>query len=438
MWVYFWASRKHLILWITAFYLINCIVMVYVVLRINGSSATCPIVNNQLCIMDMNLNSKWSIVVFHKGLYWDLCSFSYISYINDLTNVSSFFMPILFADDTNLFCTGTDLKESIRLVNEEISKIYDWVNANKLSLNIDKTNFMLFTPKNVSHCIDDIVINQIKIQEVKETKFLGVIIDNKLKWSAHIMYISKKIAKGIGILLKSRKVFDNDTLLSLYHTFVYPYLHYCIHVWDKAYNTHLNDLVVLQNKAMRMISGVPPRTNMDRFYVEMSILTVKRIYNYSIGVFMYKCVNKMTPDVFDNFFRNISDIHQHNTRNATQKQFYITYRGTTRGQKTFSYCGPHIWNLIITNINPNSAIGSFKKCLVSYFLLSMMMLNNSLHYAVFLLGEIFLCRLHWNLLSDKFQCGWWWVFHRNDGFSFLFFLSVYMYNLWKHFMYVCI
>ena len=139
----------------------------------------------------------------------------FLLYINDLTNASSFFMPTLFADDTNLFCTGTYLKEIIRLVNEEISKIYDWVNAYKLSLNIDKTNFMLFTPKNFSHYIDYIVINQIKIQEVKETKFLGVIIDNKLKWSAHIMYISKKIAKGIGILLKSRKDFDNDTLLSL-------------------------------------------------------------------------------------------------------------------------------------------------------------------------------------------------------------------------------
>ena len=222
----------------------------------------------------------------------------FLLYINDLTNVSSFFMPILFADDTNLFCTGTDLKEIIRLVNEEISKIYDWVNANRLSLNIDKNNFMLFTPKNFSHCINDILINPIKIQDVKETKFLGVIIDNKLKWSAHIMYISKKIASGIGILVSywsPEKLFNDDTLLSLYHNFVYPYLHYCIHVWGKAYNTHLNGLVVSQNKAMRIISGVPPRTNMDRFYEEMNILTVKRIYNYSIGLFMYKYVKKWLP-----------------------------------------------------------------------------------------------------------------------------------------------
>ena len=116
----------------------------------------------------------------------------FLLYINDLTNVSSFFMPILFADDTNLFCTGIDVKSMIRQVNEELAKIYAWVNANKLSLNIDKTNFMLFMPKYSSYCADHIVINQTRIQEVKETKFLGVIIDNKLKWSAHIKYISKK------------------------------------------------------------------------------------------------------------------------------------------------------------------------------------------------------------------------------------------------------
>ena len=121
---------------------------------------------------------------------------------------------------------------------------------------------------------------------------------------------------------------------------------------------------------MRIISGVPPRTNMDRFYVEMSILTVKHIYNYNIGLFMYRYVNKITPDVFDNFFRNISAIHQHNTRNATQKHLYITYRGTTRGQKTFSYSGRHIWNFIIKNINPNCAIDSLLKMSRQLFLVS--------------------------------------------------------------------
>ena len=120
--------------------------------------------------------------------------------------------------------------------------------------------------------------------------------------------------------------------LELYHTFVYHNLNYCIHVWGKAYKTHLYDLVVLQNKAMRIIDGVPPRTNVDKFEIE-NILTVKHIYNYNIGLFMYKYVNKMTPGVFDNFFSSISDIHQQDTRNAAMKLLYLTFRGTTRVQK---------------------------------------------------------------------------------------------------------
>ena len=153
-----------------------------------------------------------------------------------------------------------------------------------------------------------------------------------------------------------------------YHTFVYPYLSYCIHVWGKAYNTHFNDLIVLQNKAMRIISGVPTGTNMDKFYIDNNIWIVKHIYSYNIGFFMYKYVNNVTPDVFDNFFSHISDTHQHNTRNATQEIVYITFHGTTRGQKNFAYCGPRVWNFIIKNIDPNCPIGSFKRTSRQLFL----------------------------------------------------------------------
>ena len=100
--------------------------------------------------------------------------------------------------------------------------------------------------------------------------------------------------------------------------------------------------------AMRIISGEPPRTNMGNFYIDMNILTVKNIYNYNIGLFMYKYVNNKTPDVFNNFFSNISEIHQHDTRNATQKQIYVTFHGTTRGHKP--------WNLQMTLETKRSAI----------------------------------------------------------------------------------
>ena len=113
-------------------------------------------------------------------------------------------MPILFADDMNLFCIGNDLDLMVERINVEMANVYAWVKANKLSLNVDKTNFMLFTPKRWPRSMNDILIDKCKINEAEETKFLGVIIDNTLKWSNHLKYISGKIAKRIGVIIKAR------------------------------------------------------------------------------------------------------------------------------------------------------------------------------------------------------------------------------------------
>ena len=68
----------------------------------------------------------------------------FVLYINDLPQISEYFMPILFADDTNLFVTGYNLNDIVSEINKEFANIYAWVKANKLFLNIDKTNVMLF------------------------------------------------------------------------------------------------------------------------------------------------------------------------------------------------------------------------------------------------------------------------------------------------------
>ena len=200
------------------------------------------------------------------------------------------------------------------------------------------------------------MLHWMKKEDDNETKFLGVIIDNKLNWSPHIMHISKKIAEGIGIILKARKVFDNETLFSLYYTFIYPYLNYCIHVWGKAYDTHLHHLIVLQNKAIRIINGIPPRTNVDNLYVMHNILSVKRLYSYNVGLFMYKYSNQLFPDVFKNLFTKLADVQEYNTRNASTQHVYVCFQGTTRGQNTLNYCGARIWNYILDNVDSKCAI----------------------------------------------------------------------------------
>ena len=78
--------------------------------------------------------------------------------------------------------------------------------------------------------IPTININGSNIQEVDKAKFLGIIIDNKLNWLEHIKCISRKIAKGAGIIIKARESFETETLLNLYNALIFPHISHCIHV----------------------------------------------------------------------------------------------------------------------------------------------------------------------------------------------------------------
>ena len=140
------------------------------------------------------------------------------------------------------------LHELSTVINNELSIVMKWLNANRLSLNIDKTNFMIFRPKGKNEISPSININGSIIKEVASAKFLGIIIDNKLNWLEHIKCISPKIAEGTGIIIKARKSFETETLLNLYNALIFPYISYCIHVWGTTASVHLHRLYVLQKK----------------------------------------------------------------------------------------------------------------------------------------------------------------------------------------------
>ena len=129
----------------------------------------------------------------------------FLMYINDLSKVSEYCFSLLFADDTNMYHTGKDMKKVCDQVNEDLKNVQEWLNCNKLSLNIRKTHYMIFTPRN--KIIDDIDVkfcNNV-IERVYVTKFLGVQIDSQLTWKTHVEYTCKKLSKSIGILSKAIK-----------------------------------------------------------------------------------------------------------------------------------------------------------------------------------------------------------------------------------------
>src|SRR6218665_2124525 len=126
----------------------------------------------------------------------------FLIYIIDLPNASSLMYFILFAYDSNVFYSHACLDTLYKNVNEELKLIAQWFHANKLSLNFEKTNYILFKSprKKCPTELPRISIEGTQITQVVSTKFLGVYIDQHLSWKEHIKNISIKIAKNIGTL----------------------------------------------------------------------------------------------------------------------------------------------------------------------------------------------------------------------------------------------
>ena len=169
----------------------------------------------------------------------------FLLYIHDIVNVSTDLFYTIYADDTNVFLTGNNLLSLYQTMNNELGKIVTWLNSNRLSLNILKSHYMIFTNKTV--VVDaSIQINSIVLERVESTKFLGVYLDTKLDWKKHISYVKSKIARGVGIIRKARKYLNKESLLTLYYSFIYPYFIYGIEVWGNAYHSTLASVMKLQ------------------------------------------------------------------------------------------------------------------------------------------------------------------------------------------------
>ena len=129
----------------------------------------------------------------------------FLMYINDLCQVSESCLPLLFADDTNLFITGNDMEEMCAKLNGDLKNISEWLCCNKLSLNVSKTHYMVFSPRNIIINNLDVRIIITTTERVYDTKFIGVQIDAQLSWKKHIEYTCNKLSKSVGIILKATK-----------------------------------------------------------------------------------------------------------------------------------------------------------------------------------------------------------------------------------------
>ena len=199
-------------------------------------------------------------------------------------------------------------------------------------------------------------------------KYLGVIIDAKLNWISHITYVKNKIAKGIGIIRKARPLLNKRALTNLYHTFIYPYLIYCVEGWGSAKYVHLSLILLLQKKIIRLITFSERLAHTEPLFLQLNILPIDKLIQNRIGLFMYKMYNGLHPPTINNMYIKNSDIHTHNTRH--KNYLHVSMAHSDLYAKSFYCSSILIWNEIMNKIEVSISFPQFKNVLKQYLLVN--------------------------------------------------------------------
>ena len=192
-----------------------------------------------------------------------------------LPSVSKCLTFYRFADDTNIYFEASDLFTLQKVVNRELRHVKKWLDANKLALNVDKTNFVIFRShgKKLTERIA-FEFGCKKISQADHVRFLGVLLDETLGWKPHLVELSRKLAKSFGILYKLGYYVPLDTLRAVYYALFHPFLTYGIVVWGSTFENLLNPVRVAHKKVLKAMTFSDPTAHSSLLFYDLKILNL--------------------------------------------------------------------------------------------------------------------------------------------------------------------
>ena len=324
----------------------------------------------------------------------------FLIYINDICRCSDLADFVLFADDTNVFVRAKSKKQVYEIANKVMEAIYNYMKVNKLHINMSKCCYMYFRPKKKSNKspssdipssatpVDQehneafeeeipLMIQDTVITQVREARFLGVIIDDELSWTSHINDLRKRLKCHIGSINRIKENIPQRLHKQIYHTLFESHLTYGITVWGGVSQSKMDPLLKLQKKCLRILFGDKEayldkfrtaarsrprgsqyltaeffaRENSKPLFNSNRILTVYNLHTYHITLEIFKLLKFKTPSSL----RSLLQV-------SIRKETLLI---KPQASHHFIFTASDIWNLVrkktdLTDISPISSIGQFK------------------------------------------------------------------------------
>ena len=235
----------------------------------------------------------------------------YIILANDLGKILKCCNCVTFADDTTVFASGNNLKFLYKKVNSDLDRLTEWFDSNSLTLNIDKSKYIIFRPKRKKEINfkGRIMAGGKEISRVENIKFLGIIIDEFLDWNQQLKHILIKMIAGNYSLNMIKNTLTTEIKIMLYYSNVQSHINYALSVWGPMIKlSDLKRLKIQQNKSIRLIFKVGRRARLSELYKKAHLLMVEDMIELELLKISYRYINSILPVRISNLF----DIGNHN------------------------------------------------------------------------------------------------------------------------------
>jgi len=281
----------------------------------------------------------------------------FLLYINDLYSVCSEGDIVSYADDTAIIYSASSWQEAKLGAERCLVRVKSWLDYNLLTLNAGKTKFIAFSiQSNKQPTFSSLNLTENdKIDKVSQIKYLGLMLDQHLRWDIHANYISKKIRKTIFIFYTLRNIISKRMLTIVYNSLIESILRYGIIVWGGILPGNLYNLQIAQNYLLKVMLGLDRFFPTADLYSTHKILDIKQLYIHTILCWVHRNINKQNT---------VS--HSYQTRGNMRNDLVRDKYDKNICQRQPQFHGPKYYNLLPNGIKKIKSIKLFSKSVKEY------------------------------------------------------------------------
>ncbi|KAK2872069.1 hypothetical protein Q8A73_024565, partial [Channa argus] len=273
-----------------------------------------------------------------------------------------------YADDTQLYLS-MEPDENNQLIKLQacLQDIKAWMSHNFLLLNSDKTEVIVFGPKNIRDMMSNhiVTLDGISLASSTTARNLGVIFDQDLSFKSHIKQISRTAFFHLRNIAKIRSILSQSDAEKLVHAFVTSRLDYCNSLLSGCPSNSLKSLQLIQNAAARVLTGTSKRDHISPSLASLHWLPIKFRIEFKTLLLTYKALNGQAPSYIEDL---IAPYHPSRPLRSQNAGLRVVPRisKSRMGGRAFSYQAPLLWNQLPVQIREADTLSTFKSKLKTF------------------------------------------------------------------------